>query len=111
MEKTLAEVIRAAIEAKNFSQRYVAKKMHISYQTLNSFVTGRRLPNIEHLKSLAKVVDLDVLEALQLKKTSNRSAELKAINELADKLYSDERNTILKILILIMRNENRDIYS
>ena len=49
---------------RNMKQEDLAEQMHVSRQTVSGWETGRRQPDLETLKKLAEVLDVDIHELI-----------------------------------------------
>lgn len=55
----LGEIIRQAIIEHDMTQKEVAKILHISPQTLSSYINNRRIPSLECFFDLVDLLDLN----------------------------------------------------
>jgi transcriptional regulator with XRE-family HTH domain len=60
--------------ARNLSQEEIAQKLHITRQTVSGWETGRCEPDIDMLKALADVLNVDVQELICGAKTGDKRA-------------------------------------
>ena len=60
--KALAQVVSAAIKADGQTQRKIAEATGIPLVTLNRRLTGQSAFNVVELASIAKVLDLSIVE-------------------------------------------------
>ena len=45
---------------RNLKQEELAEKLHVTRQTVSGWETGRRQPDLDMLKKLAEVLDIDM---------------------------------------------------
>ncbi len=77
--------IKAARQAKGYSQEALAEKLEVSFQAVSSWETGKSKPDPDHLPQLSRVLDLS-LDALFAEKTY--SWELKPVNSDYSHMYT-----------------------
>lgn len=77
--------IKAARQAKGYSQETLAEKLEVSFQAVSSWETGKSKPDPDHLPQLSRVLDLS-LDALFAEKTY--SWELKPVNSDYSHMYT-----------------------
>lgn len=61
--------IREVLDEKGIRQTWLAEKMGKSFNAINSFVCNRRQPSLEQLFAIAEILDVDVKELIDNKKT------------------------------------------
>ena len=62
----LSERLREARKRKNYSQEYVAEKVHTSRQTVMRWENGTSEPSIEIIKKLAELYDVSINYLLEI---------------------------------------------
>lgn len=86
MIKNLGEQIQKALELHNLTQKEAAKQLHISPQSLNSYIKNRRYPSFYVLCDLIHFLNLDVDILFNKAKYST-----------THKIYNEEEQEILNI--------------
>ena len=66
-------VIRRLRESKKMTQEELAEKIHVSGKAVSKWETGQGFPDISLLESLAKALDLSVIELLSGEDIRNRN--------------------------------------
>ena len=61
-ENIIGKIILEARKKKNLSQDALAKKIHVSRQTISNWENDINNPDLETIEKLCKVLDLDFLE-------------------------------------------------
>jgi putative transcriptional regulator len=56
--------IKIVLAEKNFSQKDLAEKMHMSEISINSMVNNVHQPKLKDLKRIAEILDVDIRELL-----------------------------------------------
>lgn len=71
----LSERLREARKRKNYSQEYVAEKVHTSRQTVMRWENGTSEPSIEIIKKLAELYDVSINYLLEISETSKEGIQ------------------------------------
>ena len=71
----LNERLREARIQKNYSQEYVAEKVHTSRQTVMRWENGASVPNVEIIKKLAELYDVSVNYLLEIPENNKESIQ------------------------------------
>ena len=74
----LSERLREARKRKNYSQEYVAEKVHTSRQTVPRWENGTSEPSIETLKKLAELYDVSINYLLEISENQSSPAPVEA---------------------------------
>lgn len=56
--------IKAVLQEKGHSQKWLAEKLGKSYNMVNSYAQNRRQPSVEDLYRIAKILDVEAKELL-----------------------------------------------
>ena len=56
--------IKAVLQEKGHSQKWLAEKLGKSYNMVNSYAQKRRQPSVEDLYRIAKILDVEAKELL-----------------------------------------------
>jgi repressor LexA len=56
--------IKAVLEEKDLTQKWLANKMSKSYNMVNSYAQNRRQPSLEDLYRIAEILNVEVKELL-----------------------------------------------
>jgi len=56
--------IKKVLEAKGFTQTWLAEKLGKSYNMVNAYVQNRQQPRLEVLMQIAEILDVDIKELL-----------------------------------------------
>ncbi len=72
----LNERLREARIQKNYSQEYVAEKVHTSRQTVMRWENGASVPNVEIIKKLAELYDVSVSYLLEISESQTNPSLL-----------------------------------
>ena len=51
--------IKEVLDEKGISQTWLAKKLNKSFNTVNAYVCNRTQPNLETLREIANILDVD----------------------------------------------------
>ena len=70
----LNEILREARKQKNYSQEYVAEKIHTSRQTVLRWENGTSVPSIEIIKKIAELYDVSVNYLLEIPESQTSHA-------------------------------------
>lgn len=57
---TLGEKLKLLMSEKNWSQAETARRLDISPQMINYYISNKRTPTLEGLKKMARVFDVDI---------------------------------------------------
>ena len=60
--------IKEVLEEKGISQTWLAKKLHKSFNTVNSYVCNRSQPNLETFWKISKILDVDIIYLIETEK-------------------------------------------
>lgn len=71
----LNERLREARIQKNYSQEYVAEKVHTSRQTVMRWENGASVPNVEIIKKLSELYDVSVNYLLEIPENNKESIQ------------------------------------
>ena len=66
--KKLNELIKNALKAKQLTQDALAEQLFVTRQTISNYENGNSEPDIETLRKLAVILDLDMNELLDIQK-------------------------------------------
>ncbi|MGG3234653.1 helix-turn-helix transcriptional regulator [Priestia flexa] len=64
----LESKVKVKIVEKGLKQKYLAKKMGVSTQTLSAWATGRIIPPLESAFKLADILDCEISDLWEYKK-------------------------------------------
>ncbi|MBE6536364.1 MAG: helix-turn-helix transcriptional regulator [Ruminococcaceae bacterium] len=87
----IGEKIKNAREDMDLSQSEVAKKIHISQSGYSKIERGVQEPNLNQLRRICQILNLDPAYLLSIKTTSTTEKDLKlakAIKEAYNKIYN-----------------------
>ena len=56
--------VKAVLQEKGHSQKWLAEKLGKSYNMVNSYAQNRRQPSVEDLYRIAKILDVEAKELL-----------------------------------------------
>ena len=59
-ESYLADNLRSLREARGYSQKYISEQLHIARQTYTVYESGKRIPDIDALCTLADIYDVSL---------------------------------------------------
>jgi transcriptional regulator with XRE-family HTH domain len=98
-EMTLGKYIAQKRQAKNLSQRELAKDIQISHSTISRIEKDDGIsPDNATLKALAKRLDLDYNYLLALNKAIDDEPEIRVIQRAAKKMDDTQKKKMLNIL-------------
>ena len=91
-------------EAKNMTQKDLAKKLDVSDKAISKWENGKSVPKFEVLEELCKIFETDIEDLLCLsKKDSDFEIERLRLSVLADKEKAERiKNTFISIMLLIV---------
>lgn len=101
----LNERLREARKQKNYSQEYVAEKIHTSRQTVLRWENGTSVPSVEIIKELAKLYDVSINYLLEISDDNKESIqESSNISDLPLKEHQSEyrHDTFLFLILSIL---------
>ena len=66
-------------KAKGITQKEMAKRLNIPYSTYSNYENNNREPNITQIEAIAKELEIDVLELLDMSQYKTHKKEISAI--------------------------------
>ncbi len=92
----LNERLREARKQKNYSQEYVAEKVHTSRQTVLRWENGTSEPGVETLKKLAELYDVSVNYLLEISENQAAPAPVESPDKSVHPAEKKRRNINMK---------------
>lgn len=106
MENNLGERIKKARKTTGYSQRKLAEILEVAYQTQNKYEKGHRTPDVNYLRQLVKIADVDPGWLLTGKEGSPSSNEVAEVTQPYDDDRTDEEKEYCGKLVKVLRNPN-----
>lgn len=107
--KTFGAVLREYLSSHGISQKWVAENMHTTNATLSRYVSGERVPSVESLVELARVlnVSVDFLLGVEKPVKSRVPADISILDECYEHAPAAIRKIIWTALDPYMSPEQR----
>lgn len=111
MENNLGKIISAARKNKNMSQDKLSEKLHISRQSISKWENNNNLPDLETLKRLCKILDLDYDLLKDYIVYSPQNKKRKKINKIMFVILGILLVICIIIFLLIKYRNKFEVYS
>lgn len=100
MKSEFGRIFQIALERSGYSQKTAAELLHVTPQTINSYLNGRSIPNIETFSAMMKYFGIDMLQVFDLNPLpAKEEFNQEKICEIATNL-SNQQITLIKGILL-----------
>ena len=104
MKCNFGQLFQTCLERSGYTQKKAAKVLNVSPQTINSYIQGRSIPNIDTFDTMMKHFGLDLIDVFEDYPLAGQLSE-EEILELSGSL-NQHQNLLLKAVLLYFHMVN-----